>query len=120
MRYSGVTIRWSAPAAGCAPTSYQLEAGSAAGLSNLATVNTGTIDTSFVATSVGVGTYFLRVRTITSSGLSAASNEVSATVGTTVAVSFAGGYDTDASDGGSPGKIRYPRPALFPSGMRIT
>jgi hypothetical protein len=73
---STVTITWSAPGGGCAPTSYILQAGSAAGLSNLAVTNTGSVATTLVVTNVGAGTYFIRVLATNASGQSAPSNEV--------------------------------------------
>ena len=48
-----VTIAWAAPAAGEAPTSYLLEAGSAQGASDIAAVNTGSAATTFITTLEG-------------------------------------------------------------------
>jgi hypothetical protein len=75
-----VTIRWSAPSGGCAPTAYFLQAGSTAGSSALANANIGNV-TSYVASGVGNGSYYIRVVAANASGQSAASNEVVATVG---------------------------------------
>ena len=76
---STVTLTWTAPVGGCAPTSYVLQAGSATGQSNIANSNVGPA-TSYVATGVGGGTYYVRVRAVNAYGQSAASNEVVVTV----------------------------------------
>ena len=76
---STLTLTWSAPAAGCAPSSYLLQAGSAAGGSDLANANVGGT-TTYVATGVGAGTYYVRVRAINAFGTSSSSNEVTAIV----------------------------------------
>ncbi|MBI3491006.1 MAG: fibronectin type III domain-containing protein [Acidobacteria bacterium] len=76
---STVTLAWSAPAGGDV-SSYILEAGSAAGLANLANFATNSTATSYVATRVPPGTYFVRVRAVTASGLSDPSNEVTVSV----------------------------------------
>ena len=76
---STVTLTWSAPVAGCAPSSYLLQAGSSAGGSELANSNVGGA-TTFVATGVGAGTYFVRVRAVNAYGTSGSSNEAVATV----------------------------------------
>ena len=80
---STVTLTWSPPAGGCAPTLYVVQAGSSSGLSNLANVDTGSTATSFVATGVGAGTYFVRVLSQNAAGQSAASNEAVITVAAT-------------------------------------
>ena len=69
-----VTITWSAPITGGAPTSYVLEAGSAPGLANLATVPLS--GTSFSAAAVPAGTYYIRVRALNSIGTGPASADV--------------------------------------------
>ena len=71
---SRVTLRWT-PGPGQNATSYRIEAGSAAGQSNLAIINTGNSATTFVADGVASGTYFVRVRAINACGISAASGE---------------------------------------------
>ncbi len=86
---STVTLSWTAPAAPVsqAPlpaspaTAYIIEAGSAPGLANLATVNTGNTNTSFVAIGVGNGEYFIRVKATNGAGTSGPSNEVRVVVG---------------------------------------
>jgi hypothetical protein len=61
--------------------SYLLEAGSAAGLSDLATLQTGSTATSFSTTGVTPGTYCVRVKAMSGSGASGPSNEVVVRVG---------------------------------------
>jgi murein DD-endopeptidase MepM/ murein hydrolase activator NlpD len=78
-----VTISWIAPASGT-PTGYRLEAGSTAGLSDIALVTLGN-QTTFTADFVPVGTYYVRVRGVNSAGVGAPSQEVLLTV-TDVAV----------------------------------
>lgn len=77
---SSLRLTWIAPPTGCAPGSYLLEAGSSSGSSNVATVNTGNTSTSFTASSVGSGVYYIRVRAVGAGGTSAASNEVIASI----------------------------------------
>ncbi|MEZ5419232.1 MAG: fibronectin type III domain-containing protein [Vicinamibacterales bacterium] len=69
-----VAITWSAPITGGAPTSYVLEAGTAPGLANLATVPVP--GTSFTATGVPRGTYYIRVRGVNTIGTGPASADV--------------------------------------------
>ena len=76
---STFTIAWDAPNSGAAPTSYIVEAGSAPGLADLARFTVGTA-TSYLATAVAPGTYYVRVRAANAGGISSASNEISATV----------------------------------------
>ena len=69
-----VTIRWTA-APDQSATSYMIEAGSATGLSDLASFDTGAASTTFVANGVAAGTYFLRLRAVNACGVSGASSE---------------------------------------------
>ena len=55
-----VTLEWTAPATGAAPSGYRLEAGSAPGAADLATLRTGT--TGLRVTDVPDGTYYVRIR----------------------------------------------------------
>jgi hypothetical protein len=77
---STVTLAWSGPAGGCAPTGYVLEAGSAPGFANLANGDVGNT-LNFTASGVGVGTYYVRVRALNGAARSAPSNEVTVVVG---------------------------------------
>jgi hypothetical protein len=70
-----ISLAWQAPSAG-SPTSYTIFAGSSPGLSNLATFNTGNNSTAVVVPNVPAGSYYVRVSSLSSCGLSAASNEV--------------------------------------------
>jgi hypothetical protein len=76
-----VTLQWIAPDSGGPPTTYVVQAGSASGQSNLASVPIGGNQTALVATNVAVGRYFVRVSAVNAFGSSAASNEVIVTVG---------------------------------------
>lgn len=70
---STVVLVW-AGASGA--TSYVLEAGSSAGATDLANVDTGSTSTAYTAPSVPRGTYYVRIRAKSSCATSAASNEV--------------------------------------------
>ena len=75
-----MVLNWQAPSGGSA--SYVVEAGSAPGLTNLANFDTQSPATSYTATGVGAGTYFVRVRAKNACGASGgASNEVVIVVG---------------------------------------
>lgn len=78
---NSVSLTWAAPAGGCTVASYAIEAGSASGLADLANVNTGSTATTFGASGVASGTYYVRVRARNASGSSGPSNEVTVTVG---------------------------------------
>lgn len=71
---STVNLKWSA--GGGSPTSYVLEAGSMSGASNIIVSDTGSAATSFTATGVNRGTYYLRVRSRNACGTSGPSNEI--------------------------------------------
>jgi hypothetical protein len=73
---STVFLGWRAPAAGPAPTNYFLEAGSAPGQSDIAAFLTGSTFGSFSTTVSGSGTFYIRVRTVSGSAMSAPSNEI--------------------------------------------
>jgi hypothetical protein len=78
---SSVTLSWSAPASGDAPTSYVLEAGSAPGASNIALLDLQSTLTTFGSFGVPQGTYYLRMRAKNQAGVSGPSNEVVLVVG---------------------------------------
>lgn len=69
-----VDLRWFAPTTGPQPTGYVLEAGSARGLADLATLQVGPLTT--FRTTAPPGTYFVRVRSLNARGVSATSNEI--------------------------------------------
>jgi hypothetical protein len=71
-----VALAWQAPAGGDLVDTYILEAGSTPGTANLASFPTGSRATTYSATGVGNGTYYVRVRAQNGAGTSGASNEV--------------------------------------------
>ena len=73
---STVTVVWTAPGGGNAPTSYIVEAGSGPGLSDLANSDLGSASTTLVARGVGPGTYFVRLRPVNGCGTGPTSNEI--------------------------------------------
>jgi len=78
-----VTLTWSPPAnESIAPVrTYHVAAGSAPGISNLALFPIGSAQTTYVATSVPNGSYWVRIYAESSGGLGPASNEVRLIVG---------------------------------------
>jgi hypothetical protein len=78
---STVILTWSPPPGGGATATYVLEAGSAPGLTNLVNFATGGTTTTFTATGVGNGTYYVRVRARNADGTSGPSNEAAVVVG---------------------------------------
>lgn len=74
-----MTIRWTPPAGGT-PQAYRLEAGSAPGLANLAVAAFGGTQQSATFADVLPGTYYVRMRSVGATGVSAASNEVTVVV----------------------------------------
>lgn len=97
-----VTLTWSPPAGGGA-SSYIIEAGSSSGRVDLANLNTNSTATSYVATGVPSGTYFVRVRAVTLGGVSDPSNEVTAIVQSTACqtVGVPGGLTITSNSGGT-------------------
>jgi len=70
---STVTLRWNAASGN--PTTYVVEAGSGPGLSDLANSDLGSPATSYVASGVGRGTYYVRMRAKNACGVGPVSNE---------------------------------------------
>jgi len=70
-----VSLSWTAPPSGPAPTGYLIEAGTAPGRSDLATQLTGSTVTAFAATAQP-GRYYVRVRAVNGAGPGAASSEI--------------------------------------------
>jgi glucose/arabinose dehydrogenase len=77
---STVVLSWAAPA-GAAPTAYRLEAGTTPGGSNVGVVSAPNTQTTLTFTNVPPGTYYARVRSVTSGGDSPPSNEAVIVVG---------------------------------------
>jgi hypothetical protein len=77
---STVTVGWTPPGSGPAPLGYQLEAGSAPGIADLAVLPTASTLLTFPG--IPVGTYFVRVRSLGSGGASIPSNEAVVVVST--------------------------------------
>lgn len=70
-----VSLSWLAPSSGGTATSYILEAGTSAGLSNLVNFDTGSSATTYSTTRVSAGSYYVRVRAKNACGTSAPSND---------------------------------------------
>ncbi|MFN7977449.1 MAG: fibronectin type III domain-containing protein [Vicinamibacterales bacterium] len=79
VRGNDVTLAWTLPASGPAVLGVQLEAGDTPGAVRVVTQQPGALAT-YTGT-LPTGTYYLRVRSITAAGASAASNEVMVQVG---------------------------------------
>jgi hypothetical protein len=70
-----IALNWTPPASG-GPTSYVIVAGTSPGLSNIITFNTPNANPSLVVPGVPAGSYYVRVHSRSSCGVSAPSNEV--------------------------------------------
>lgn len=81
VRGSQLRLTWSAPPTGARPSTYVIEGGSESGRSDLANFATGSTETSFTASGLGAGTYYLRLRSRNATGTGAASLEQAFTVG---------------------------------------
>ncbi|HZT77132.1 MAG TPA: hypothetical protein VFA27_10770 [Vicinamibacterales bacterium] len=71
-----LTLTWTAPTSGGAPTSYVIDAGVSPGFSGIGAYNTGSTATTFSAPA-SQGAFYFRVRGQNSNGVGPASNEVS-------------------------------------------
>jgi hypothetical protein len=78
---ASVLLTWAAPTSGGTPFTYIIEAGTSSGSADLANFPTGTTATTFSATGVPAGTYFVRVRAANAAGTGPTSNEVILVVG---------------------------------------
>jgi hypothetical protein len=78
---SSVTLAWLAPPSGGTPSAYFIEAGSVPGAANLAAFSTGNAATTFSASGVGSGVYYVRVKASNSAGVGGPSNEATLVVG---------------------------------------
>src|SRR5438874_8853098 len=72
---SSVALAWTAPDSGELVQSYVIEAGSSPGGINLANFSTGSTATTYSASGVPAGSYYVRVRARTASGVGPPSNE---------------------------------------------
>jgi hypothetical protein len=127
---STVAISWNPPASG-GVLQYVLEAGSAPGIVNIARLETGHNATSLVAQDVPTGTYFIRLRAVTSAGIGQPSSDARFVVGgesgcasapaapTNVAASITGGAVqlTWATPGGACAPTHYLVQAGSASGL---
>ncbi len=73
-----MAFSWTPPAGSAAntPTTYLLEVGSAPGSTNLGTIDLRSPATTFSASGVGAGTYYVRLRAKNACGTGSVSNEV--------------------------------------------
>jgi predicted phage tail protein len=76
---SNVSLSWTAPALGGAPTAYRLEAGTSPGLANAALVTLGATP-AFAVSGVPPGTYYVRVRAMNPAGVGPSSGDATVTV----------------------------------------
>lgn len=74
---SSITLQWTAPTTGGLPTGYIVQIGTSSGASDVLNQQIGNVTSYQIpAGTLQPGTYFVRVRALNSSGVSAASNEV--------------------------------------------
>jgi glucose/arabinose dehydrogenase len=77
---TSVLISWNAPRDGAVPASYRLDGGSAPGLSDLGTAFASATQTSLFFTNLPPGTYYVRMHSVGTSGVSPPSNEIIITI----------------------------------------
>src|SRR5688500_5236081 len=70
-----LTLQWSPPQTGGAPTGYLVQLGTSAGATDVLNQQIGNV-TSYHIDSLPAGTYYVRIRALNASGVSAASNEL--------------------------------------------
>lgn len=104
-----LTLTWAAPATGGVPTGYVVEAGSATGLTNIASVPV--TSRSFVFAPVPDGFYFVRVRAQNAAGVGAASQELMLVVGNVATPPGAPNF-TSAQVNGSTVTLNWVAPAF--------
>jgi hypothetical protein len=75
-----VSLSWSVPTSGAAVTGYELHAGTAPGLSNIAVIPLLVAQTGLSGSGVPPGTYYVRVVATSASGPGQYSNEVTLVV----------------------------------------
>jgi hypothetical protein len=81
VRGSALRIDWSPPPLGARPSAYVIEGGSGPGRTDLANFSTGNTNTTFSASGLPAGTYYLRMRSRNALGAGAASREQAFVVG---------------------------------------
>ncbi len=107
---ANVTLRWTAPA-GPAPAGFVVEAGSAPGVANIASLPLAGTTTTLSVPGVPNGTYYLRVRAASADGVGAPSNELTLVVGPpgagTSTVTFTGLAGTNTTPFTSHSELGY-------------
>jgi glucose/arabinose dehydrogenase len=77
---STVSVSWAGAAVGPVPSSYVFEAGSVSGRSDLGVIPAAGSQTSLTFSGIPPGTYYVRIRSVGSGGVSAPSNEITIVV----------------------------------------
>lgn len=107
---AAVTLRWTAPV-GPAPAGFVIEAGSAPGAANIASLPLAGTTTLLTVPNVPDGTYYVRVRAASDEGVGAPSNELTLVVGPygagTSTVTFNGLAGTNATAFSTHGELGY-------------
>ena len=107
---ANVTLRWTAPA-GPAPAGFVVEAGSAPGVANIASLPLAGTTTTFSVPGVPNGTYYVRVRAASADGVGPPSNELTLVVGPpgagTSTVTFSGLAGTNTTPFTSHAELGY-------------